>query len=230
MAKVLFTAVVADMRNSLAGTVFARNRYGAYARNRTTPANPNTAAQQAVRASFSAVATAWRTLTEAQRLTWNRSAINFPYTDIFGNQRFLSGQQLFQKLNTNLTFISQANLTSPPGSVALPKLTTLSIEAFAGPQQITITCDLAKVPDGFYAVVDVTPSLSAGISFARKYYRFSGYLANGADFNGKQITADFGTLQGHLVEDEKVFIRIYFISITTGIATIAFPASCIIQG
>jgi hypothetical protein len=29
MAKVLFTAVVADMRNKLNGTVFSKNRYGA---------------------------------------------------------------------------------------------------------------------------------------------------------------------------------------------------------
>ena len=42
MAKILTTAIVADIRNKLNGSVFSKNRYGAYVRTKVTPVNPQT--------------------------------------------------------------------------------------------------------------------------------------------------------------------------------------------
>ena len=42
MAKIKMTAIVADMRNKLNGSVFSRNRGGAYIRTKVTPINPQT--------------------------------------------------------------------------------------------------------------------------------------------------------------------------------------------
>ena len=45
MAKVLFSALISDMRNKLNGSVFAKNRGGSYLRTKVTPVNPQTVAQ-----------------------------------------------------------------------------------------------------------------------------------------------------------------------------------------
>src|SRR5437867_2761155 len=118
MAKLLFTAVVADMRNKLNGTVFSKNRYGAYARTKVTPVNPQSTAQQNQRNTLSTNSAAWRGLTEAQRQSWIDGAINFPTTDIFGNSKILSGQALYVKFNNNLASIGVAPIDTAPTPVA----------------------------------------------------------------------------------------------------------------
>lgn len=114
MAKVLFTAVVADMRGKLAGTVFTKNRGGAVARTKVSPVNRQTASQQMRRSVFGGLSSAWRELTEAQRQTWIDGAPGFARTDQFRNLRTLSGQQLFVGLNSNLQKIGKAALNVCP--------------------------------------------------------------------------------------------------------------------
>ena len=53
MAKILMTAIVADIRNKLNGSVFSKNRYGAYVRTKVTPVNPQSTAQQNTRNNLS---------------------------------------------------------------------------------------------------------------------------------------------------------------------------------
>lgn len=114
MAKVLFTAVVADMRGKLAGTVFTKNRGGAVARTKVSPVNRRTTSQQTRRSVFGNMSSAWRALTEAQRQSWIEGAPGFARTDQFKNQKVLSGQQLFVGLNSNLQKIGKAMLSVCP--------------------------------------------------------------------------------------------------------------------
>jgi len=72
MALVKFGGGVVGMSGSIAGTTFARNRSGSYARAKTKPINPNTTLQNLVRATFAMLSARWaQTLTEAQRTAWN---------------------------------------------------------------------------------------------------------------------------------------------------------------
>src|SRR5690554_6218576 len=102
MAKVKYGEMIASMSGSINGTTHSRNRGGAYMRNRSIPVNPQTVAQQAIRAILSSLSSAWRDLTPSQRNGWNSATSNFPVTDQFGDQRELSGHQLFVRLNSNL--------------------------------------------------------------------------------------------------------------------------------
>ena len=103
MARVLFTAVVADMRNKLNGTVFSKNKSGAYTRTKVTPVNPQSASQTQNRQRLSRFSQLWRTLSIAAITAWNDLAKSQPFgTDVFGNPKFLSGLSLFVKLNSNI--------------------------------------------------------------------------------------------------------------------------------
>lgn len=93
--------LVTDIRGSIGGTTFARNRGGMYARARVVPINPSTARQTAVRAALGALAQAWTTvLTDVQRASWELYASNVLIPNKLGEPRALSGQQMYVRTNT----------------------------------------------------------------------------------------------------------------------------------
>jgi len=100
MALVKFGGGVVQMSGSIAGDVFARNRYGNYARARTKPINPNTTGQQQVRASIAWLVEHWaRTLTPAQRAAWALYADSVNMLNRLGEAIHLSGFNHFIRSN-----------------------------------------------------------------------------------------------------------------------------------
>jgi hypothetical protein len=103
MALLKLGPLVSDMRGSIGGTVFARNRGGVYARARVVGINPQTARQVAVRASLGDLAQLWSTtLTDAQRAAWELYAANVLIPNSLGEPRSLTGQQMYVRSNTLL--------------------------------------------------------------------------------------------------------------------------------
>lgn len=218
MAKVLFTAVVADMRNKLAGTVFSKNRYGGYTRTKTTPVNPQTSFQQNQRALLSAASSAWRGLTDAQRESWITGAQSFPFTDVFGRTMYLSGQALFVKLWINMSLAGQSpNVTAPnPVNVPLMGLSALSAEAAAGggAVDLTITWGPVSIPAGFSLAIWATPGISAGKTFVKNLYRQIGVVGSVPDATALETL--FNDRFGNVRPGERIFIKTALISNTTG--------------
>ena len=99
MTKILLTAVVADMRNSMAGTTFSKGRYGNYMKTKAIPCKRNTSFQNAWRANQAYTASKWRTLSESDRQSWVNATSNYPVTDKFGNTIYLSGYDLYLRQN-----------------------------------------------------------------------------------------------------------------------------------
>ena len=81
---------------SVGYTTHARNRAGAYTRNRTKPVNPNSTRQTTVRSGFAAAVDAWtNTLTDTQRAEWNLYAANVPWLNKAGQSMRMTGQNAF---------------------------------------------------------------------------------------------------------------------------------------
>jgi len=228
MAKVLFTAIVADMRNKLNGTVFSKNRYGAYTRTKVTPVNPQSVAQTTVRARFAARAAAWRGLTDGQRFSWISGAAGFPITDIFGNSKILSGQALYGKLNLNLAQAGQVAITTLPVAVAVPSLVSIAVESDLSDNNIEIASPTAVIPAGFTGIVFATPLYGPGISFVKNKYRFITTIAAAGALNGADIRVQWGLINGPLVVGQKVSVKVFLVSNTTGQAGVPFTATTIV--
>ena len=97
MALIKTTAIVDAISGKIQGTVFARNKGGAYARGRGVVTNPRSAAQMRVRSMFAAVSQAWRTLTQIQVQDWNTLASETTYQNRLGDSRNYTGKALFKK-------------------------------------------------------------------------------------------------------------------------------------
>lgn len=228
MAKILFTAVVADMRNKLAGTVFSKNRYGAYARTKVTPVNPQTAAQSAVRSSFAAMASAWRGLTEAQRLSWINAAPAFPIFDIFGNSKILSGSALYNRLNLNLATIGVSPNLAAPLPVSVPSPTDLSFVADQSSNTLVLSSSVGVVPSEVSALIEATPLYGAGISFVKNKYRVMTVIESGDNFSSASLGALYINKFGPLVVGQKISIRVRFINSSSGQSGVALAATAVV--
>lgn len=233
MATVLYGNGVADLRGSINGSVFSRNGNGGYVRNRTTPINPNSQKQVAVRAGLAFLASYWRSLTDTQRDAWTTAAPNFPYTNRLGQSSVYSGQQLFMKFNQSL---AQGNIAGvldvPPTPQSFPPLiaTTLTATLTAGAlTAFTIAFNGSDDTEDFKFQVFATPGMSAGISNpGTGAYRL---LANALDTEVSPLAlhTQYIALFGSPVVGQKIHVRVEVIAVNSGQRQVVGIISDIVQ-
>lgn len=226
MAKVKFSALVSEMRNKLNGSVFSKNRAGNFLRNKVTPVNPKTSFQSDVRANLATHSSAWKGLTEAQIAGWNEAAKNFPYTDIFGDTKYLSGFNLYVKLSMNLQIAGVAAISQPPAPLTTIPIALVSITAAAG--VITLSIGPTTVPADQVYVVEMTPGVSPGRNFLKNFYRQITVIDEGTSTASFNVTAAYTARLGTPDVGTRVGVRVYSINKDNGQATPAAEASTIV--
>ena len=135
MALIKLGGLAQDVRGSLNGSVFSRNRGGAYVRSKVSACQPVSAFSSAARAIFKALAQYWsQTLTDGQRAAWEAFAALHPYTNVFGDSLTLSGIAMFEAVNRAVRQVAGAFITDPPATFVSDDLgdTTLTITAAGG--------------------------------------------------------------------------------------------------
>lgn len=208
MAKIKFGMMMTDARGKLGGQVFSKNRAGAYIRTKVTPVNPQTSAQSRVRSMLALLSSNWNTLTDENRASFNSAVEAWQTTDIFGDIKKPSGKNLFVKLNINLTNSNQTPIIVAPEKIALPSLSSATASFTVATDTLELG-SLAQSQIGNY-VVEATPPLNAGVSFAKNRFRQIGAfsLASGQTID---ITTAYVSKFGALVGGENVQIRLKFI-------------------
>jgi len=191
--KVKFGAIVVDGRGKLGGHVFAKNRGGNYMRTKVTPVNPQTARQTIVRSLFGSIASAWSSLTQAQRDSFDGLVEAYSSTNIFGDIKSPSAIALHQKLNFNLGNSGQAQITTALAPIAVPNsaVTTAEYEISGTTFSINYLGDTT----GSKVLIFATTSLSQGTKFVKDKLRQIGVVNGGTagDYNAYTIyNAKFG--------------------------------------
>lgn len=227
MAKIKLGAIVAEIRNSINGWVFARNKGGAYIRIKVTPTNPQTAAQVAARARLAQFAQAWRSLSEDQRAAWQAATSNFEQTDVFGDVISLSGNALYVKLNCNITNAGGSSISVPPTPLGATALGELSVAIDSGDDEIVLSTSPSTVPAGHAMVVEATAQVSAGVSNANSKFRQVQVIA-AAGSTSANIFGSYTTKFGALVNGQKLFVRAKLVRLATGEVSQAQVANAIV--
>lgn len=213
MAKVKFTAFMADARGKLNGTVFSKNRGGAYTRTKVTPSNPQTTAQTTVRQRLAAFAAGFRALTAAQILAWNNAASDFLGTNVFGDTVTPTGLQLYVKLNSNLEAIGSTTISDPPSPTALSPLTA----SIASLTNAAFTASLGSITTDEHYVIEATAPVSPGRLFLKNEFRVIATVAGtGAAIPAQNIFAAYSAKFGAPVTGQRVGLRVKVIHETTG--------------
>jgi len=224
MAKVKYGEMIADMRGKINGTVHSKNRFGQYMRNKTSPVNPQTSFQSAVRSSFATFTQGWRSLTELQRDAWAGAVDAFVRNNVFGDATRLTGANLYISLNRFIATIGGVAITSPPIPAAVTAISISDVDADISDDSILVTYAPA-IPATHTVAVFATPPQSAGVAFVKNKYRFIESIV-AADVSPYDIStayeAKFGT--GWKVAGQKVFVRFVPIITLSGISAPGFDA------
>ena len=170
MAKFTPGPTVAAVSGSIGGTVYSRNKGGAYIRNRAIPTNPNTLPQQNRRADLAALSQAWADLTDAQRASWLNWAQQNPRTDALGQSFNMSGQQSYISLNARIREDGGTIQVLPPIINAPDAFLTLTQTFDIGTATFEATFT-PVVAAGQKIQVWAAVVNSAGISYVTNLYR-----------------------------------------------------------
>lgn len=227
MAKIKLSAIVSEMRGKLNGSVFSKNRGGAYLRTKVTPVNPQTIYQGNVRARLTSFSQAWRSLTQPQILAWNSAVSNYTGTDIFGDIKTPSGINLYNKLNLNLAAAGQSPIQNPPLPVSVGYFSNLEVSGVASLNELIADFTAAGASVGQTIIVQATKGVSAGKNFVKSEYRQIATLA-GTTVTGVDIGTEYVNKFGTMIEGQKVFIRFAFVDNTTGVSGSYTSASTIV--
>src|SRR5512136_2988395 len=126
-----------------------RGRYGLIRRAWVVPSNPNTLAQQQVRANLLAQSKAYDALTDAQQEAWINAAALVQSKGTLGQSGPLTGLQLFTKVNCSLLAIGGDPVSSPPAKPLLDILPISSLDITNTTGTIALNLlTTASPPDG----------------------------------------------------------------------------------
>lgn len=167
--KIKWGALVVDGRGKIGGHVASKNKAGSYLRTKTTPTNPQTAAQTGARQRFGAISQGWSGLSATTLAAWNAAVAEWQTTDIFGDLKQPSGKALYQRLNNQAQSSGYAAVTTPPSKqdMVVGIVTAVNVAIISA----NLTLVGAYTGSGARVMVFGTPVLSDGTSFVKNKLR-----------------------------------------------------------
>lgn len=227
MAKILLGDGIGDKRGKQGGTVYSRNRYANYTRQKTIPVNPNTVRQSAVRSAFGNISSAWRSLSDANRVAWASLAAALAPTNIFGQAFSYTAFNVYMLSSQTLQSAGMSTLTTP--DVVPPVFQTLETTVTADVSDTKLDFgalfDAAPVtPSGIRLVVQATPPVSASLSSASiaKLFRFLVTTEAAEDFTTPlNLYSGYTSLFGSdgFIAGNAIWTRTKMVDANTGIST-----------
>lgn len=142
--------------------------------------NPNTEAQQLVRATFALTSAGWSALTEAQRDLWNAVAPDWANTGIFGNKS-QSGKNLYTGCNIALAMASLDAIVEPSEKTLKASITSLTVEP-----TLQVSFEVENETKDNALQIALSAPLSVGTSVVQKVSIFQNVsLESGANLDMK---------------------------------------------
>lgn len=229
MALLKLGIIATDARGSVAGTVFSRNKGGAYMRGRVAPLNPNSPRQAAVRQNFASNAKLWSgTLTDAERQAWTFFAQANPLVNILGASIIVSGLSMMMKLNQILLQIGEPIITTPPSDLNVDPIvdvTAVTVDHTSPAVTGTTLAQSALADTAYY--VFASPPRAAGRKPGTSDYRFMARVDPVASATVVDITSQYQAAFGAFIAGQSVGILVSQVSITKGAVTPGFVFNAI---
>lgn len=107
MAVIKLGTIVTDIAGSVGGTTFRRIKGGHSIFNKQNRILKSSLLQNSALLSNAQLIRRWSTLSTFEQFSWNDAATMFQFPDRFGNLRYLTGRQLYVKINSQLAVVGQ---------------------------------------------------------------------------------------------------------------------------
>lgn len=102
MAVIKLGSIVTDIAGSIGGTTFRRTSTGHAVYNKQGRQVKSAFAPASRKNELGNIFADWYNLSEGERAQWEKNASVYPLKDKFGNTKYLTGRQLYTKLNAQL--------------------------------------------------------------------------------------------------------------------------------
>lgn len=218
MARFLPGPTIGQISGSIGGSTYSHNRSGMYIRDRVKPVVVNSFYTSIQRTTFQMVTSAWRSLTAAQRLSWEMWAHNNPVTDVLGQSQILTGHQAHQKINIT-AWRTTATLLTVPSIVAAPApLTALSLTADIGAGDVALAFTPTPIGATNYLQIWAAVTNSPAVNYVKNLYKLIGY----ADANYSspvEFEAMVETRLGALVVGQRLTVSVAVANGVTGLTS-----------
>lgn len=173
--------IFSEISGSIAGATYFKGKSGLTVRARTTPVDPQSAAQVTARNSLSQASTAWSDeLTQPQREAWTAYAIGTPLTNKLGDELVLSGQQMYVRCNQPRLVAGVTRIDDGPIVLGIPSIEISNFIAEASPPLVGnvafVIDDLAAWAneDDAHLFVQVSRGLKEAVNFFKGPFRSAG--------------------------------------------------------
>lgn len=219
MALLVPGAVVSVLSGKIGGTVFARNRGGAYARSYAIPTRVTSDLAQKVKAAFAAASQGYANLTTAQIAAWDQYGQENPVSNRIGQLITLKGQSWYVGCNARLIVADETPISVPP-ILAAPVIAVASdpVVDTKGPAA-TLAIAEHTADASIRVVVYGARSVSAGKRYLENLYTtvyLSDAAASGTTLSfGSALEAKLGTIQAGVTYHFKVVM----LDIRTGLVS-----------
>jgi hypothetical protein len=130
---------VAAVSGSVGGTVFSRNRGGAYMRVRAVPVSSQSEKALLFKSYLALASQYWRGMNADLRKSWSVYAQSNPVTNRLGQSKSLTGQNHFIRINTRMLAAGQSFITEPPVDAPPSGIVVSAFAVAAGLGTATLT-------------------------------------------------------------------------------------------
>lgn len=231
MATVKFSGLITDLKGKIGGTSFQGSKVGttlksiSYRRNgsKLTKADAGRVVNQ--KSLIAHLASTWRTLSNANRDSWNTGAVNYPFTNKYGDAYTGSGYQVFMHLNAGLELfgVGANNACPTPQTVDTSAITGVTKD---GTADMTLTLG-AAIPGNSYLQVWATGLKAPGASPSKSEYKLiNNYDSEaGASIN---IQDDWEEVFGTQGTGGYVFFMFRYVNLQTGQKSVPTYAICVV--
>jgi len=221
MARIIFSALVSEIRGSIGGTTFQKNAYGYTIKSKPNMIKPNSRTQNFTKNWFVTGQRAWAKLSRANRTAWNTWASTFPQFAKNNLDSQLSGFQVFSRnvyyrqLN-NLAALAVPSFSPDP----IPTLEGAFSIALDGIGGLIITQPTWGTTANYFLSVFVSSPIKPSSNFLSTKTRFmlSRTLSTSA---ANDIASTFITKFGQLpLEGQKLQVRAIVVNTESGLFSV----------
>lgn len=234
VAQIEFGGGITAMSGSIAGTVFARNRFGFYARPRTKPVNPRSDRQVEARVRIQLLANYWHSaaMSDVERGAWDTYAAGIAMKNRLGKTVFLTGFNHFIRSNAALIAAGGSLVEMGPVNGALPEADeTLAAAGDGTTQLLNIFFDNTKEwasETGGYLLIEMgMPRLHTRNYFGGPWRTASAIagVTGAAPTSPQTMAAPFS-----LVNGQKVWVRASIIRVDARASNKFYAPAFLISG
>ncbi len=188
MARIQYGSIITDIKGSIGGITYQKNRSGQIARLRSGTFKTSTPKQTTAQGKHITILSTWQSLSLTDRDLWNLFAVANTKVNRFGEIKTLTGLNWFESINQTRMLFGLSFLLTPP-VYSLPTAPPV-YNLVVSPTVLTVEFIPVFAPVGTGMKIWTTPPLTRSTNSLRSEYRLTKVIQSGP-YGLIDLTADW---------------------------------------